>query len=344
MTEVSDEDCEKALKSFAEITGTDEACAHFFLQDVDWQLQPALDRFFSSADEVQHSNRGEPKRKSNQELGSDDDDVDDEDKGRAAKKAKVEGESREPQDNVDSVTVLSWNVDGLDRSNLKSRFTAVCYIISTVSADVVFLQELAPELVGDLRANLGGEYSILLTTPSQPYFTGVLLKPNVELIKHSCVPFENSGMGRSMELVEASVGNVKLRLLNTHLESMKEHSDIRKAQLKDCFDQLREWDDGEAVIIFGGDLNIRDDEVKDVPIGFADAWVAAGSKPKYRFTWDTRLNDNKSAGGARCRFDRIFFKTNGKFSSVDFSLEGQNRIRSALCYPSDHWAIVAKFH
>ncbi|VDK30805.1 unnamed protein product [Anisakis simplex] len=41
--EISDADCELALKSFAELTGTDEACAHFFLQDVNWQLQVIFD-------------------------------------------------------------------------------------------------------------------------------------------------------------------------------------------------------------------------------------------------------------------------------------------------------------
>lgn len=39
MTEKTDAECEEALRSFARITGTDEACAHFFLQDVNWNLQ-----------------------------------------------------------------------------------------------------------------------------------------------------------------------------------------------------------------------------------------------------------------------------------------------------------------
>ncbi|VDK31265.1 unnamed protein product, partial [Anisakis simplex] len=102
-----------------------------------------------------------------------------------------------PTPNMDSFTVMSWNVDGLDKKSLKTRFTAACYIISTISPEVVFLQELSPELVPQLRSNLGGEYSILLSTPSQLYFTGVLLKPNVDYISHKCFPFANSGMGRA---------------------------------------------------------------------------------------------------------------------------------------------------
>lgn len=52
-----------------------------------------------------------------------------------------------------------------------------------------------------------------------------------------------------------------VRLLNTHLESMKESSEIRKSQLQQCFTQLKEWNDGRTLIVFGGDLNIRDNEV-----------------------------------------------------------------------------------
>uniref|UniRef100_F1L3C6 5'-tyrosyl-DNA phosphodiesterase n=1 Tax=Ascaris suum TaxID=6253 RepID=F1L3C6_ASCSU len=322
MTEMSDEDCELALKSFAELTGTDEACAHFFLQDVDWQLQAALDRFFECNSQEGNSRDVEASSEHN----------------------KKPSPKSPPSPLMDAFTVLSWNVDGLDKGNLKTRFTAICYIISKVSAEAVFLQELAPELVPELRRNLGGEYSILLSTPSQPYFTGILLKPNVEYISHKCIPYANSGMGRAMELVEAKIGNMDVRLLNTHLESMKESSEIRKSQLQQCFTQLKEWNDGRTLIVFGGDLNIRDNEVGELPEGFLDAWVAAGSNPKCRFTWDTRLNDNKQAGGARCRFDRLFFNGGGVFSSVDFSFEGQDRIRRTLCFPSDHWAIVAKIH
>lgn len=53
-------------------------------------------------------------------------------------------------------------------------------------------------------------------------------------------------------------------LLNTHLESMKEHSDIRLTQIQECFEQLAEWDDGKTIIVFGGDLNARNSEVRNL--------------------------------------------------------------------------------
>uniref|UniRef100_A0A915Q0S5 5'-tyrosyl-DNA phosphodiesterase n=1 Tax=Setaria digitata TaxID=48799 RepID=A0A915Q0S5_9BILA len=316
-TEPSNEECEEALRKFAQITKTDEACAHFFLQDFNWQLQPALERFFSYVTETEEE----------------------------ANSTKASSQSSVNELNDDfSLTVMSWNIDGLDEHNIAIRFTAVCYIISKIAADVVFLQEMTPSLVPLIRNNLNGEYSILVATPNLPYFTVVLLKPVVEFISHRAFPYERSGMGRSMQLVEASLHGRKMMLLNTHLESTKKHSNIRLTQIQECFEQLIEWDDGKTIIIFGGDLNVRDDEIDELPPGFKDAWVAAGSKPKYKFTWDTLLNDNKDAGNSRARFDRIIYKSGGAFSKVEFTLEGQNRIRTALCFPSDHWAVLAHFH
>ncbi|KAM3725957.1 5'-tyrosyl-DNA phosphodiesterase [Dirofilaria immitis] len=316
-TEPSNAECEEAMKKFVQITRTDEACAHFFLQDFNWQLQPALERFFSYTSEVEE--------------------------GTNSKKASSQIVMSKLHEDF-SLTVISWNIDGLDENNLAIRFTAICYIISKIAADVVFLQEMTPDLVPQIRKNLGGEYNILVATPNLPYFTVVLLKPLIELISHKAIPYRRSGMGRSMQLVETSLHGRKVMLLNTHLESMKEHSDIRIAQIEECFEQLTEWDDGKTVIIFGGDLNARNTEIGELPAGFEDAWIAAGSKSKFKFTWDTLLNDNKATGKARCRFDRIIYKSAGVFSKVNFSLEGQNRIRTSLCFPSDHWAILVHFH
>lgn len=321
--EFSDAECEDALQKFVEITKTDEACAHFFLQDVKWRLQPALERFFSYAPDDEE----EEKKK----------------EGETTDSAKSSESVATALENNFKLSVLSWNIDGLDECNLKSRFTAVCFIISKLASDVVFLQEMTPDLVPQIKENLSGEYSILIATPNQPYFTVILLKPDLELVVHKAIPYKNSGMGRSMQLAEVWCYGHKLKLLNTHLESMKEHSSIRVTQLGECYEQLKEWDDGKSIIIFGGDLNLRDEEVGDIPAGFQDAWIAAGENPKCKYTWDASLNDNKCAGTARCRFDRIFFKSNVAFSEIIFSLEGKDRIRNSLCFPSDHWAIHATF-
>lgn len=71
-----------------------------------------------------------------------------------------------------------------------------------------------------------------------------------------------------------------------------------------------------CLLFFGGDLNIRDQEVSvflylltlhsqvcNIPGGVADAWLSAGADNKTRYTWDTSKNDNKASRfSSRCRF------------------------------------------
>lgn len=59
------------------------------------------------------------------------------------------------------------------------------------------------------------------------------------------------------------------------------------------------------------------------------------------FTWDMIRNDNKKAGKARLRFDRVYYIA--PYRQVDFLLAGTQRIRGISCFPSDHFAIVCRF-
>lgn len=57
------------------------------------------------------------------------------------------------------------------------------------------------------------------------------------------------------------MGDLKLCLLNSHLESTAEHSAERMNQLKVCFKEMNETE-RNVNVIFGGDLNMRDKEVR----------------------------------------------------------------------------------
>ncbi|VDN03948.1 unnamed protein product [Thelazia callipaeda] len=306
--EKTNTECEEAMRKFIEITETNEACAHFFLQDFNWELKATDDITDSVTLKTTHNS-----------------------------------DPNTPVRNF-VLSVMSWNIDGIDDKNLSSRFIAICYTISNTAPDVVFLQEMTSNLVTQIKKNLGGEYSILVASPDQPYFTVVLLKPFINLVYHKVIPYPTTNMGRAMQLVEASISGHRVILLNTHLESTKNAFEARISQINTCFKELQQLDDGRTVMIFGGDLNIRDAEMPTLPSGFSDAWIEAGSNKTYKFTWDTLLNDNKFSGSARHRFDRIIFKSGGAFSNVNFSFEGQRRIRSSLCFPSDHWAILTHFY
>lgn len=99
---------------------------------------------------------------------------------------------------------------------------------------------------------------------------------NIRIEKEQNVPFANTQMGRSMFVVEVLIvpvftlkktvqakwHNLDVKLINTHLESMAEYSDARKAQFFDCMQKLGKFaSDPNCLAVFAGDLNIRDNEV-----------------------------------------------------------------------------------
>ena len=50
-------------------------------------------------------------------------------------------------------------------------------------------------------------------------------------------------------------------LMTAHLESTKPHAAERKRQLSKVFNQMKEVDE-DRTVLFGGDLNLRDEEVR----------------------------------------------------------------------------------
>ncbi|CAI4222393.1 unnamed protein product [Auanema sp. JU1783] len=240
------------------------------------------------------------------------------------------------------ITVMSWNIDGLDARSIRTRMMAVYKIVKMHNPDFLFLQEVVEREIEHIQ-KLEKFYKIYYANRGALYFTAILVSRAFEVENHEVIHYRNSGMMRTLQIVKGFIGEQVVFLLNTHLESMAEHSDKRKEQFAQCMEKVKDIikANPNSLLFFGGDLNIRDHEISNVPRGLADAWVAAGADRKTEFTWDTRLNDNKSAHGARKRFDRIFWY--GPLKKVQFSLQGQSRIRSCLCFPSDHWAVLCNF-
>jgi hypothetical protein len=67
-------------------------------------------------------------------------------------------------------------------------------------------------------------------------------------------------MQRNLLVTKAFIGQAKLALLNTHLESTAEFTEARKIQLQTCFIESTKFAP-DYNVIFGGDLNLRDKEV-----------------------------------------------------------------------------------
>ncbi|KAK6727567.1 hypothetical protein RB195_005324 [Necator americanus] len=312
----------EALTDFMAITNAEESAALSILESTAWDVNRALNFFFGNDDEDANVEEAKENLVS-RNLGN-----------------------STPSGPVDltglEVSLVSWNIDGLDGNNLATRMKAVYKIVSNLNPDFVFLQEVVGRELPAID-RLSKLYDIYYSNKDYLYFTAILVSKSFEVESHYVIYYQNSGMGRTLQIVEGKIGEQQVFLLNTHLESMKEHSKARKEQFQLCMTKIHEIisTNPNCLLFFGGDLNIRDDEISNVPRGLADAWLAAGGDKGTQFTWDTRKNDNKQGFGARTRFDRIFWY--GPLSRVKFSLAGQQRIRSCLCFPSDHWAVHCEF-
>ena len=245
--------------------------------------------------------------------------------------------------------VLTWNVDGLDcerpPEDIALRSVAVCEVIINHLPVAVLLQEVIDVTLNLFIKALGSQYHFhKQDTPSQPYFVVILtLKSELRPLSVETVTFANSSMGRAMLGVKVELifkPGQYLYFATAHLESGRETSAERKVQLREASEICATigWPS-----VFGGDMNLRDYEVKDnLNKMMIDVWENCGKENDTEYTWDTLLNDNVCLEGKkpRFRFDRLYTR---QLAPSSFQLVGKDRISEIGRFPSDHFGILASF-
>ncbi|XP_046400304.1 tyrosyl-DNA phosphodiesterase 2-like isoform X1 [Ischnura elegans] len=335
------EKCQDLVEKFVEITATDSACAQFYLQDRKWNLERSVSDFFEANTSTREDTTTEP------EVSN------------AGQKLL---ESLGPAYQLTSVppptfTFASWNLDGLQSRNLKMRTKAVCKILFEEKIDIVFLQELVPQTIEYIEDRLP-EYQVISgRMDEEDYFTAILLLCyTVQYESHKIIQHPGSLMGRNLLCAKACIGDTKLALINSHLESTKDHAAERVQQFRNGLKCLLSTSPHRTGI-FAGDFNLRDSEVDTaggLPCGVEDIWEACGSRPEVRYTWDTKRNGNAQeliAGGGnrgfwpRMRFDRAYIKYSLMREVVPqhFGLLGLQKVAGTQSFPSDHWGIRVWF-
>lgn len=138
-----------------------------------------------------------------------------------------------------TLTVATWNVDGLSDAGLAPRAAAVAQELLAARPDAILLQELVAGNRGAIAAALGrAGYSYHdASSGGWPYHVGILLRTaTLRLVgPPELRAFDDSGMGRHVlgVTVEAVDGGARVRLLTAHLESTADAaaSACRRAQL-----------------------------------------------------------------------------------------------------------------
>ncbi|KDR19586.1 tyrosyl-DNA phosphodiesterase 2-like isoform X2 [Zootermopsis nevadensis] len=330
------ETCQKLTEQFAEVTGTDEACAQFYLQDRKWDLERSVNAFFEATQNggvsfLTDGDEGELVVNVNKAM------------------VNALGLDQATSEPPSKFSFISWNLDGLDERNLKRRTKAVCKIIYMEKPDIVFLQEVIQETFSYIENKLP-EY-MCIAGNTDGYFIATLLRRfTVYYDSHKITEHSGSLMMRNLLTVEAHIGSLKLQLVNTHLESTKDHASERIKQLKDSFKVVQDFAE-ENTVLLSGDMNLRDKELElagGIPPGIEDLWISCGSRKECQYTWDMVRNCNKEMPGRfkpRCRFDRAYIRHSHpkRVTPVHFGLVGIEKVTSTQCFPSDHWGLHIHF-
>ncbi|KAL9963274.1 hypothetical protein ACROYT_G032458 [Oculina patagonica] len=261
-----------------------------------------------------------------------------------------QGEAEKTNPNL---TLLSWNVDGLDKGNLLERTREECCIINSRKPDVVFLQEVIPNTLSIFQSECSGY--LCKHGPTQDYFNILLLKNSSIKTTDSllCTHFQSSKMERHLLCQPVMFKNkTELILMTSHLESTVQCKVERKRQLEQVLTRMTEQPP-QATVIFGGDTNLRDAEVSAIgglPSGIVDVWEECGRPPNSQFTWDMTINDKIGSPNPyrpRIRLDRLFVRSGQAgqhaLKASKFELVGMERVAGCRRFPSDHWGMWCEF-
>ncbi|XP_024863334.1 tyrosyl-DNA phosphodiesterase 2 isoform X2 [Kryptolebias marmoratus] len=318
------------------------------------QLQPvplisfkrALNSFFEAdmervfAEDFEENNSSPQNKRQKTEKPSQDDCID---------LTRDSPAARKPSDEDDSkLSVISWNVDGLDTDNLAERARGLCSYLVLYTPDVVFLQELIPPYVQYLKKRAVSY--LIIEAGEEGYFTGMMLKKSrVKFLESEIVNYPSTQMMRNLLVAQVAFKGQKLCLMTSHLESCKGHAEERMKQLRVVMQRMKDAPD-DVSVLFGGDTNLRDTEVAKVglPSSVCDVWERLGKQEHCRYTWDTKANSNKTVPYvSRCRFDRIYLRPATqegvpRLGPDHMALVGLEKLDCGR-YTSDHWGIYCSF-
>ena len=250
------------------------------------------------------------------------------------------------KDDTNTIKILTWTVDGLSGLFTQERTLHAIREILKENPDVLFLQEVVDESEPLYEVSLDkAGYRCVSADVCSPYFTLTFVKNELSVLTSQRKEYQGKatsiGQGRDMNCVRVNIfGNIVL-FVNCHLESCKQSSATRTAQLEAGIVELMRHN-GPAILC--GDLNMRDKEAHEVSknVGdgiFADAWISTGSVKDHRETW---VMPGKQS--VKCRFDRVYYKLSHDLKPIEFRLVGKELLESPILSTiSDHYGIVTVF-
>ncbi|KAJ7991941.1 hypothetical protein DPEC_G00289080 [Dallia pectoralis] len=360
----------RLCEEFVSVTGSDIGVAQCYLAENGWETERALNSFFEAGMEEVFAVEDSPERNSSPpkvkrrkmdkpQVNEKCIDLTNEEPASTSIAPVTNSKSAEPKASASvssledpddrKLSLVSWNVDGLDTVNLGERARGLCSYLALYTPDVVLLQELIEPYVQYLKKR-AVSYT-LIEGGDEGYFTGLMLKKSrVKLLKSEIVSYPSTQMMRNLLVAQVKFKEQELCVMTSHFESCKGQAEERMKQLKLVMKRIKEAPPN-VTVIFGGDTNLRDTEVVKVgglPSGVCDVWERLGKQEHCRYTWDTKANSNKSVPYvSRCRFDRIYLRPakegpGSQMTPDHMALLGLEKLDCGR-YTSDHWGIYCSF-
>mmetsp|Transcript_80394 Transcript_80394/g.222395 ORF Transcript_80394/g.222395 Transcript_80394/m.222395 type:complete len:309 (-) Transcript_80394:41-967(-) len=261
--------------------------------------------------------------------------------------------------------VVTWNV-WFDRRARFRRWSAVLREALAMAPHVLCLQEVTPELAELIDASAWLSQRFHTSALQNSYDVLTLVRKDLA-VRWWVVPIPTT-LGRRCLVadVSAAIDPPKclgepshlagvVRVANVHLESMKEHADMRARQLEAIFPAINpraapDTDDVHLAVLCG-DFNFCsswDENEQVLQSGFEDAWAYL-REHEPGFTEDTARNAmllEAKGKTKQVRFDRVLLRTSeampvGKGAAELIELLGTEPLAEDL-WPSDHFGLFAR--
>eukprot|EP00984_Skeletonema_dohrnii_P019519 scaffold9347_cov195-Skeletonema_dohrnii-CCMP3373.AAC.5 len=250
------------------------------------------------------------------------------------------------------LSIVSWNIAEAapsfaapcfdTRSRDAPRLIRECILGSGRSSrppDIIALQECPYPSFGTETFVEQGYVSAGGTTLSHCGYVDLLLKKQLA---------ENSrpiSLDRNLSSVACRIAlpnQTTISVSSSHLAPFKHGAGTRLRQCQNLKESLHQESGNNMILL--GDYNMRQSEDKAIEnILGIDAWKAAGSNYRNKFTWDSFSNEYHEDGFSfRARFDRCY-AGGDKIHVNRFGLIGNKAVVGTKDFLSDHYGMIIGF-
>uniref|UniRef100_A0AC35U0Z5 Helitron_like_N domain-containing protein n=1 Tax=Rhabditophanes sp. KR3021 TaxID=114890 RepID=A0AC35U0Z5_9BILA len=138
--------------------------------------------------------------------------------------------------------------------------------IDQIMPNIIFLQKVANDQAQIINHKYGNIYNIYYQRDDlKGFFTAITVSKKHQLLERTIESFKTTSDAiRAKQIVLINVDNTKFALINSTLEGGVNTFRERELQLKECVELINHYQGRSYHVIFGGSLNIRNDEADEI--------------------------------------------------------------------------------